>query len=104
MSKHDPIDHPSHYTSSPARCSACDHPIECIDITKHMGFCLGNVLKYCWRADLKGAALEDLKKARQYLDFEIAKRTPWTCADCGRECPAGSEWCPSCSPEKCGAV
>lgn len=38
------------------------------------GFNLGNATKYIWRADLKGNAIEDLKKARWYLDREIAKR------------------------------
>jgi hypothetical protein len=40
-----------------------------------MGFNLGNAFKYIWRADLKGDAIEDLNKARWYLDREISKRT-----------------------------
>lgn len=36
-----------------------------------MNFNLGNVVKYVSRAGRKGDALEDLRKARQYLDFEI---------------------------------
>lgn len=48
--------------------------IECIEITRHMGFALGNAVKYIWRADLKGNAIEDLEKARWYIDDEIAKR------------------------------
>jgi hypothetical protein len=67
----DPIN-PAHYTSHPARCE-CGAGIECIQITEHMGFCLGNVVKYVWRADLKGG-IEDLKKARWYLDREIELR------------------------------
>jgi hypothetical protein len=39
-----------------------------------MGFNLGNSIKYIWRADLKNDAIEDLKKARWYLDREIGKR------------------------------
>jgi hypothetical protein len=39
-----------------------------------MGFNLGNALKYIWRADLKGHAIEDLRKARWYIEREIAKR------------------------------
>ena len=35
---------------------------------------LGNAVKYIWRADLKGDAVEDLEKARWYLDREIARR------------------------------
>lgn len=63
----DPVNHPKHYTGHPSG-------IECIEVAEHMGFCLGNVIKYCWRADLKNDALEDLKKARWYLDREISKR------------------------------
>lgn len=64
---HDPVNHPSHYT---------DHPsgVECIQITRHMGFNLGNVFKYIWRADSKGNAVEDLKKAAWYLEDEIKRR------------------------------
>ena len=63
----DPVNHPAHYTSHPSG-------IECIEVTRHMGFNLGNALKYIWRADLKGNALEDLKKARWYLDDEIKRQ------------------------------
>ena len=52
------------------------HPsgIECIQITEHMGFNLGNAVKYVWRSDLKNDAIEDLKKAKWYIEREIAKR------------------------------
>lgn len=63
----DPINHPTHYTSHPSG-------VECITITEHMSFTLGNAVKYIWRADLKADALEDLKKARFYIDREIARR------------------------------
>lgn len=66
-SMNSPVNHPPHYTSHPSG-------IECIDITEHMSFCLGNVLKYVWRSDMKGNAVEDLEKARWYLDREIALR------------------------------
>lgn len=64
---HDPVNHPKHYT---------DHPsgIECIQITEHMGFNLGNAIKYVWRADLKGSSIEDLRKAIWYIDREVQKR------------------------------
>jgi hypothetical protein len=39
-----------------------------------MSFCVGNAIKYLWRADLKGRSIEDLEKARWYIDREIAKR------------------------------
>ena len=64
----DPINHPAHYTKHPSG-------VECIEITEHMGFCLGNAIKYIWRADLKGDDISDLEKAIWYLDREITKRT-----------------------------
>ena len=64
----DPVNQPKHYTSHPSG-------IDCIQITEHMGFNLGNALKYIWRCDLKQDAIEDLRKARWYIDREIAKRT-----------------------------
>ena len=51
--------------------------IECFDVIEGLefGFNLGNVLKYLWRAGRKTPdALQDLKKARVYLDREIATR------------------------------
>ena len=63
----DKIDHPPHYTSHPSG-------VECVTVTEHMGFNLGNAIKYIWRADLKGDAIEDLKKAAWYIAREIAKR------------------------------
>lgn len=38
-----------------------------------LGFCLGNAVKYIARAGRKGSTVEDLKKARWYLDREIAQ-------------------------------
>ena len=64
---HDPVNHPKHYTGHPSG-------VECIQITEHMNFCLGNAMKYIWRAGEKGDALEDLRKARWYLDREIKRR------------------------------
>lgn len=66
----DNVNHPPHYTSSEAKCFNCDFPIECIDITRHMNFNIGNAVKYLWRYNLKNG-LEDLKKARWYLDDKI---------------------------------
>lgn len=70
---HDAVNHPSHYTSHPARCE-CGKPIECIQITEHHGFNLGNALKYLWRADHKGSPIVDLNKAIWYIEREIFKR------------------------------
>jgi hypothetical protein len=70
----DSVDHPSHYNSLPATCE-CGKHIECIQVVRHMNFNLGNVIKYLWRAGLKdGDEIEDLKKARWYLDDEIKRR------------------------------
>lgn len=63
---HDPVEHPKHYTGHPSG-------VECIAITEHMNFCLGNAVKYIWRAGEKGDALIDLKKARWYIDREIER-------------------------------
>jgi hypothetical protein len=64
---HDPVNHPKHYTSHPSG-------VECIQITEHMGFNLGNAVKYIWRADLKVDAIEDLQKAKWYIERELTKR------------------------------
>ena len=60
----DIVDCPIHYTSHPSG-------TECITITEHMSFLRGNAVKYLWRADHKNG-LEDLRKARWYIDREIA--------------------------------
>jgi len=62
----DNVDHPKHYNSHPSG-------VECITVTEHMGFNLGNAMKYIWRADLKNG-IEDLKKAKWYIEREIVKR------------------------------
>lgn len=68
MSKaHHPVNQPSHYTAHPSG-------VECIRITEHMGFNLGNAVKYIWRCDSKSDAIEDLEKAVWYLQREIDKR------------------------------
>jgi len=62
----DGINHPLHYNSHPTG-------IECITIVEHMTFNLGNATKYIWRAGQKGDTIEDLKKARWYIDREIQR-------------------------------
>jgi hypothetical protein len=62
----DNVNHPRHYTEHPSG-------VECIQITEHMGFNLGNAVKYIWRADLKGNQVEDLKKAVWYINREIQR-------------------------------
>ena len=63
----DPINHPAHYTQHPAG-------VECITITEHFNFNVGNAIKYCWRAGLKSASpVEDLKKAAWYITRELER-------------------------------
>ena len=59
------VDHPSHYNQG----------IETIEYIESwsMNFNIGNVIKYVTRAGYKNDKLEDLKKARWYLDREIVK-------------------------------
>lgn len=63
----DLVAHPPHYTQHPSG-------VECIQITQHMNFNLGNALKYIWRADLKGSSIQDLQKSIWYLENEIKLR------------------------------
>ena len=60
------IDNPKHYTSHPSN-------IECIDIAQYHDFCIGNAIKYLWRAGNKdsNAEIEDLKKAIWYIERKI---------------------------------
>jgi len=62
----DPVNRPAHYLGHPSG-------IECIEITEHMGFCLGNAVKYIWRAGRKGDPIEDLRKAEYYIQREIKR-------------------------------
>jgi hypothetical protein len=61
------VDHPAHY-------GGADNPYEAIKVIEawNLGFCLGNTVKYISRAGKKADVLEDLKKARWYLDRQIA--------------------------------
>ena len=64
----DNVNHPKHYNNHPTG-------VECIRITEHMNFCLGNAIKYIWRADLKhDNSVEDLRKAVWYIQREIIRR------------------------------
>ncbi len=56
---------PAHYRAHPSG-------VECITITEHMGFNLGNAVKYLWRSSLKGGA-DDLRKAVWYIEREIGR-------------------------------
>ena len=64
----DLVNHPPHYTSDPSG-------VECIQITRHRTFNIGNAIKYLWRAGLKDDAktIEDLEKAVFYINDEIKR-------------------------------
>lgn len=70
----DPVNHPSHYVSDPSG-------VECIAITRHRNFNVGNAIKYLWRAGLKSDSalggrekeVEDLRKAIFYISDEIER-------------------------------
>lgn len=84
--KSDMVNHPPHYNNHPSG-------IECIQITRHMNFNIGNAIKYLWRAGLKqdfkpitesnapsssvswttAKHIEDLKKAVWYINDEIGR-------------------------------
>ena len=61
---------PSHYTQHPSG-------VECIEVTRHHNFCVGNAIKYLWRAGLKTSesVVDDLSKARWYITEEINRLT-----------------------------
>jgi len=62
----DLVNNPPHYNSHPSG-------VKCIEITEHLNFCLGNAIKYIWRAGEKGDAVEDLEKAAWYIKREIQR-------------------------------
>ena len=79
------VDHPTHYNTHSSG-------VECIVVAEGFGFNLGNVVKYVWRAEEKGAPLEDLKKARWYLDREISRRDKQAPKKVGVETFKPVEW------------
>ena len=70
--EHDAVNHPHHYTSHPSG-------VECIQITRHYCFAIGNAIKYLWRAGLKQDVgtppkekeIQDLEKAIWYINDRI---------------------------------
>lgn len=64
---YDEVNHPQHYTSHPSG-------VECITVTQHMNFCIGNAVKYLWRVDDKDDPITNLHKAKWYIEKEIERR------------------------------
>jgi hypothetical protein len=67
VSTKEAVDHPPHYTAHPSG-------VECIDIVEHMSFSIGSAIKYLWRCGLKDDEIQELEKARWYIDREINRR------------------------------
>lgn len=81
----DQVDHPSHYNSHGSG-------IECIQITEHMNFNLGNAVKYIWRAGLKAEdPITDLRKAAWYVQREITRLEDMAAKSSAAAKPAGFE-------------
>lgn len=78
----DNVNHPKHYTSHPSG-------VECIEITRHHCFSIGNCIKYLWRAGLKDDSnqsikdkeIEDLQKTIWYIDNRINDLPNLTCIE-----------------------
>lgn len=73
----DNVNHPKHYTSDPSG-------VECIEITRHRNFNIGNAIKYLWRNGLKDSdsQVQDLQKAVWYINDEIERLESITKRDC----------------------
>lgn len=70
----DKVNHPTHYTTGKVECIvAMESMMDNSNVTPIMGNWWGNVFKYVWRWDKKGTPIEQLKKARFYLDRMIKR-------------------------------
>ena len=72
MTQHDAVNHPAHYTQHPSG-------VECIAVTEHMNFCLGNAAKHIWRAGDKDNAVTALAHGRSATSSATCRsiwRTP----------------------------
>lgn len=65
----DAVNHPSHYTSGGIECIAAIKAS--MSSEEYRGYLKGNVLKYVWRYKNKNNPVEDLKKAKVYLEWLI---------------------------------
>lgn len=61
------VHYPDHYRHLP-------NGVECIDVTEHFDFLVGNAIKYLWRAGKKDSSkeVEDLEKAMWYIRRKIS--------------------------------
>lgn len=87
----DTVRNPSHYVEG--------RKYEPKDVIRDWGlnFNLGNAVKYIARAGRKADIIEDLKKAQQYLQFEIEYLTGET----PERCPEDIVSCAQCNQAPC---
>ena len=64
--EHDPVNHPRHYTGQVPG-------IECKDVIGYFPGHVAAAMKYLWRYRDKGDPIENLQKAKKFIDFEIER-------------------------------
>lgn len=80
----DPVNHPEHYVKASVTVN-----LEPIQLCECYDFCLGNAIKYILRAPYKGNTLQDMKKAKWYLEREL--NTHHICED-WEDCENWEDW------------
>lgn len=65
---YDPVNHPTHYTTGKVECIDAIESVICMYTIPFHAWLVGQVIKYLWRAPLKGKYSEDIHKAKFYLD------------------------------------
>lgn len=68
-----PFDKPIDMVNKPPHYKGHKSGVECIEITRHMNFNLGNAIKYLWRSEFKNSQIQDLEKAIWYINDEIKR-------------------------------
>ena len=74
MSEHDPVNHPAHYTAGGVECIDAIRAALTCQTDPYAAWLTGQVIKYLWRWPMKNG-VEDLEKARFYLDRLIQEKT-----------------------------
>lgn len=74
MTVNDPVKNPKHYANAGFMCEHCGKEVECIQVAEWLSFCLGNCIKYIWRAGRKTEdPIQDLLKSQWYISREISR-------------------------------
>ena len=74
MKDHDPVNHPAHYTAGGVECIDAIRAALTCQTDPYAAWLTGQVIKYIWRWPMKNG-VEDLEKARFYLDRLIREKT-----------------------------